>query len=280
MGDLIDGLENAIRAHCSDAMRDHYKGDVDGLALRALVQDYVTWRARFPSARPRRVHESDAFAASELRDRYASGLTAIRRDIEAGTELEPYLSRRVWKAHGRDRLLGYHGIHHLHMEPAGSEHVLFIAFRPEHAYLIDIYAHESDGANWAERAILETLIRNWDGAGILFAAQDGTSLRAEFDDDARLELERAGVQLMVEIDGRVWSSTAGSAGGAPRVAVRIGMEVGEELRKLRAAGEAALVAELHAISAEKWSPAIHQGQYGYHAENANTFVPFGTLDPP
>src|SRR5688572_25707855 len=157
MGELIDGLENAIRAHCSDGMRDHYNGDVDALELRTLVQDYVAWRARFPSARHRRVHESDAFAASDLCERYADGLAEIRRAIEAGADLEPYLSRRVWRAHGRDRLLGYHGIHHLHMEPAGSEHVLFVAFQPEHAYLIDIYAHESDGANWAERAILEKL---------------------------------------------------------------------------------------------------------------------------
>jgi hypothetical protein len=279
MGDLIDGLENAIRTHCSDAMRDHYKGDVDALALRDLVQDYVTWRARFPGARPRRVLESDVFAASDLPARYADGLAAIRRDIEAGANLESYLSRRVWKAHGRDRLLAHHGIHHLHLMPAGSEHVLFVAFQPEHAYLIDIYAHESDGANWAERAILETLVRNWDGAGILFAGQGGTSLRAELDDDARLELERAGVHLMVEIDGRVWSSLAGSSSGAPRVAVKIGMEVGWEIYKLRHAGEASLVADLRAISAEEWSPAIYQGQYGYYAENANTFVPFGTLDP-
>jgi hypothetical protein len=220
------------------------------------------------------------FAASDLRARYADGLAAIQRDIEAGADLEPYLSRRVWKAHGRDRLLAHHGIHHLHLEPTGSEHVLFVAFQPGHAFLIDMYAHESDGANWAESAILETLVRNWDGAGIPFTAQYVTGVRAEFDDNARLELQSAGVNLAVEIDGRVWSSLGGSLSCAPRVAVKAGMEVGWELYKLRDAGEAALVAELSAISAEEWSPAIYQGRYGYHAANANTFFRVGTLDAP
>jgi len=280
MNDLIDGLEDAIRTQCSDAMREHYSGDLDALELHAVVQDYVTWKARFPSARPRQVHESDVFAASDLRVRYADGLAAIRRDITAGADLEAYLSRGVWKAHGRDRLLAHNGIHHLHMEPAGSEHVLFVAFQPDHAYLIGICAHESDGANWAERAILETLVRNWEGAGVLFSSPYVMGVRAEFDDDARLELQRSGVNLAVEIDGRVWSPLGASLNGAPRVAAKIGMEVGWTLQKLRDAGEAALVAELRAISAEEWSPAICQGQYGYYAERANTFRSFGTLDPP
>ena len=279
MGDLIDGLEDAIRTYCSDAMRGHYRGDLNALELRALVQDYVTWRARFPTTRPRKVHESDVFAANSLRTRYTDGLAAIRRDLEAGADVEPYLSRRVWKAHSRDRLLAHHGIHHLHLEPMGSEHVLFVALRPDDAYLIDIYAHESDGANWSERAILETLVRNWDGAGVLFGSQKGMSLRADFDDDARLELERAGAHLMVEINGRVWSSVPGSSGGAPCVAVRIAMEVGWELYRLRTAGEAALLTELCAIAAENWTPSVHQGQYGFRAENARKFVPVGTLDP-
>src|SRR3712207_4180722 len=102
MGNLIDGLEDVIREHCLTEMREHYKGDLDSLDLRSLVHDYVTWRTRFPSARPRTIHESDAFARNPLRSRYADGLAAILRDVEAGADLEPYLSGRVWKAHGRD----------------------------------------------------------------------------------------------------------------------------------------------------------------------------------
>jgi hypothetical protein len=166
------------------------------------------------------------------------------------------------------------------MKPTGSEHVVFVAFQPEDAYLIDIYAHESDGTNWAERGVLETLVRNWDGAGILFPAQDGTSLRAEFDDDGRLELERADVHLMVEIDGRVWSSAPGSSSGAPRVAVKIGRWSDSTPRpRSHVAQRPAMPLQLDAACRGS-SPPPSQGQYGYYGENANRFMPFGTLDPP
>jgi hypothetical protein len=282
--DLIDGLEEAIRKHCTDAMREHYEGDMAALELRALVQDYVTWRHRFPSARPRKVHESDTLAKSDLSGRYAGGLAAIKRDIEAGADLTPYLSSLVRFAHGRDRLLGFHGIHHLHIsDETGeygrrkrTEHVLFIAFQPDDAYLIGIYPHERDGANWAEKAILEVLVRNWEGAGVLFASQYAIGLTREFDDADRLELQKAGMGLMVMIDGRVWSSVGGTI---PRAAQRIGMAVPWELYKLRQAGEEALLEELRGLSDARWVPAVIGGWYGFYAKGADGLRWYGTLDP-
>src|SRR5207247_3505390 len=102
------------------------------------------------------------------------GLAAIRRDIAAAADLTRYLSSRVRFADNRDLLLAHAGIHHLHMSDTiefwdrveRTEHVLFVAFRPDAAYLIDIYAHPSDGANWAEQAILKNIVRNWPEAGI------------------------------------------------------------------------------------------------------------------
>src|SRR4051812_7454641 len=69
--DLVDALEEAIRAHCLESMGEHSKRDLNQLDTRSLVADYATWRARFPSARPRAVHESDVMAANEHRGRYA-----------------------------------------------------------------------------------------------------------------------------------------------------------------------------------------------------------------
>jgi hypothetical protein len=104
MGALVDGLEDAIRAHCSAAMRAHYEGDLVALDTRSLAQDYVTWKARFPRARARALLESDVLGVSRYRERYEAGLAAITRDIEAGVDLTPYLSSLVRSAHGRDRL--------------------------------------------------------------------------------------------------------------------------------------------------------------------------------
>ncbi len=141
MGDLIDRLEEAIRTHCVKAMREHSSRDLEALDTRSLVGDHGSWKVRFASQQARAVYESDALAKSPLRSTYASGLAAIRSDIEAGTDLTRYLSSLVRFAHGRDLLLAHTGIHHLHMSGVigkwgrvrRTSHVLFVAFRPHAA---------------------------------------------------------------------------------------------------------------------------------------------------
>jgi hypothetical protein len=285
MSDLIDRLEDAIRAHCVEAMRGHSNDDLDVLDTCSLVADHASWKARFPSQQPRVVYESDSLRESPLRSTYASGLSAVRRDIEAGADLGRYLSSLVRFAHGRDLLLAHAGIHHLHLSDvtgpgdrvARTPHVLFVGFRPGAAYLIDIYAHESDGANWAERAIL----RNWPEAGLLEPSRFATGLTHDFDDDARAQLRRSGVNLAVEIDGRVWSSPGATMDGAPPIADRMGMKVVAELDALRAAGEDELAGELaehgsgNAGSPGEWTPAVHDEHYGFYCEQTNVFVRYG-----
>ncbi len=88
-------------------MREHSSRDLEALDTRSLVADHASWKARFPSHQPRSVDESDALAKCPLRSTYASGLTAIRSHIEAGTDLTRYLSSQVRFAHGRDLLLAH-----------------------------------------------------------------------------------------------------------------------------------------------------------------------------
>jgi hypothetical protein len=290
MADMIDALEEAIRTHCADAMREHHKDDLAALDTQSLVQDYAAWRARFPSIRPRTIHESDVFAVSPLRDRHADGIAAIRRDIEAGADLTRYLSALVRFPNKRDLLLAHSGIHHLHMSDVmeqwrvkRTDHVLFVAFRPDAAYLIDIQGHEDNGANWSELAILETIVRNWPEAGILHGSQYATGLTQQYNDDARRELHRAGVSLFAEIGGRVWSSLGATINGAPLMAAQLAMKVWWDLHYRREAGEDELLATLgevfpeDQIAADEWVAAVREDHYGFHAESAGVFVRLGAL---
>ena len=293
MADLVDQLEQAIRAHCVGAMCDFSNADLAALDTRSLVADYAAWKARFPLVRPRSVYESDALTANPLRGQYAEGLAAIRRYITEGVDLHRYLSSRVRFAHDRDLLLAHAGIHHMHMSGVigkwdrveRTEHVLFVAFRPDAAYLIDIYAHESDGANWAEQGILETIVRTWPEAGILERSRFATGLTQTFDDDLRAELRAAGVNLAIELDGSVWSPTSIGATltGAPIMAARMGMKVTAHLNDLRVTGASALEAQLaesvseHAVSIEEWVPMVHEEHYGFYAERPDIFVRYGSL---
>jgi hypothetical protein len=289
MSDLIDSLEAAIRRHCVQALREHAPDDPDQLDTRSLVADYASWRARFPSQRPRQVYEADAMLDSPWRERYAAGLAAIRRDIEAGADLTRYLSSRARLPHRGDLLLAHSGIHHLHMSDlmgkwrvARTEHVLLVAFRPKAAYWIGIYAHERDGANYSERAILQTVVRNWPDAGILVPSRFAVGLTQSYDDAQRAQLHRVGLNLAVEIDGTVWSAPGMTANGAPMLAARVGMKVQAVLDALRSAGVSALADELRAaagvdLAPEQWEAIIHEEGFGFFAASAGTFVRYGSL---
>jgi hypothetical protein len=87
-----------------------------------------------------------------------------------------------------------------------SPHVLFVAFLPHNAYLVDLALHESAGANWAALAILAVIVREWPDSGALLPSKYMTGLsRANWSDEDRKELRAAGLATgAVEIDGRVW----------------------------------------------------------------------------
>jgi hypothetical protein len=142
------------------------------------------------------------------------------------------------------------------------------------------YAHESDGPNWAERAILETIVGNWPDAGVLECSRFATGLTHDFDDDDRAKLRRAGGNLAVEIDGRVWFSPGATMTGAPLMASRLAMKVVAELDALGAAGEDELAGALaeHGSSG-KWIPVVYGEHYGFYCEHANVFDRYGSLLP-
>lgn len=173
-------------------------GTMSSLDFRPLHQFYSAWRGRTPDARPRRVHISRELLENPDRLVYAEGLAAAFRDIVNGDDLRQRMSTAVGHAYAPwippvlasrrqstrhlDPLLADWGLHHVHLGIgphrklpgflARSDHVLFVAFRRDDAYLVDLARHESDGANWAALGILEVVVRNWPDAGILVPASD------------------------------------------------------------------------------------------------------------
>lgn len=287
MSEMIDALEEAIREHCIKVLREvSERDDPAALDTGSLVAEYAAHQANFSTARARRVHFSDAVMRSPLVAEYEDGLNAILRDIQRGNDLTRYLTSCVRSRRKRDLLLAHAGIHHLHMSDEmgpwrakRTPHVLFVAFQPDDAYLIDLYAHESDGANWSERAILEIAVRNWPDAGLLHPALPGTTLTHDFDDTARKQLREAGINLSIEIGGRVWSSFGATATGVPLMQARMGMKVRAELDARRASGEAELLEGLKPEKTEpdEWVAIVHEEHYGFFCERLNLFVRYGRL---
>jgi hypothetical protein len=303
-----DQLERKMRLHMLRAMPNDPTGALAALDLRSLVHDYVTWRSRVPAAFPRNVHLSDALLANPARRRYSEGLAATLRELAFGHELRPRMStavlhasdievpaavtRRPRRRKDRDLLLAEWGIHHLHLSVARgrhpdfvrrTDHVLFVAFRRNDAYLLDLRRHEANGDNWAAKDLLEIAVRNWADGGILDHVESAIGLEGdEPTDEQRRTLREAGVNLAVEIDGRVYLPPGQTLDGAPLAAARHAMLVRATLDALRTDPEwreAALrdAAERHDVAGSAWRPIVHGEEFGY--VNAGVFVPFGSLTP-
>lgn len=261
-----------------------------------------------PAAHPRRVHVSHELLANPDRAGYGDGFAAVVREFALGDELRPRMSTAIEHAYaprgspllarrrrGRhlDRLLADWGIHHLHLhsEPhrkrpeftRRSPHVLLSAIRPHDAYLIDIRAHESDGANWSELAIRETVVRNWPDAGILQAANYVTGLEGgNWSDEDRRALREAGVSTgIVEIDGRVWLASGQGLTGIPQPVGTHCMGVSWFLTGYQPTDNELRV-QLSAMAAkhgvpDNWHGHVEGEDFGF--VSAGVFAPYGCLVP-
>ena len=305
---IFENLRRAMRRHMLAALPADPACTLPDLDFDRLHATYATWRGRVPVTMARTVHISDELLANPARGRYADGLAAVVRDIAHGADLRPRMStgidhayafkppRMLTRRHsGRhhDRLLADWGIHHLHLSNAPhrsrpefvarTEHVLLAAFVRADAFLIDLRPHESDGANWSELAILETVVRNWPDAGILQSSDWLLGLsHGNWSDEDRRELRQASVSTgAVEIDGRVWLSNGQTLAGTPARVVRhaaatlaflSGCAPTEE--ELRA--QLRTMAQRHDVS-NRWRGHVHGDDYGFGS--GRLFVRFGSLLP-
>lgn len=206
-----------------------------------LLIIYFNWLHRLIDAQPRQVHLSEVLAAQPFwtGKRYGGALSALRNKIEIGGDLTPHLSKgvrigfqertRPKKLQRRldlDLLLNDWGIHHLHLsssvEPDGfvtrDGPLLLGVFQPGEAYLVDIIDH----GDWSRQSIMEIAIRNWPDAGIAYELKSVLGLERSVDDVDRKQLRNAGINVPLEIGGKVYMSPQGlsSAGTSIRAAMR------------------------------------------------------------
>jgi hypothetical protein len=281
------------------------------LPLRSLHQVYATWRCRVPAARPRRVHISPELLSNPDRIEYSDGLSDVLCEIANGDDLRPRVSTSVEYAYaphvhpalarrrrdGRhiDRVLADWGLHHLHLRTEQhrsqtgflrrSDHVLFVAFKPHDAYLVDLARHERDGANWAALAILETIARNWPDSGVLLPADYVVGIEGgNWSDEERRELRDAGLATgVVEIDGRVWAAGLGGQGigGDPMAVAQHCMRVSWFLSGYEPT-EPELTDTLSAVAAKRgvrdeWRASVDADDFGF--ASGGWFERFGSLLP-
>lgn len=305
---LLEDLKRAMRRHMLAALPVDPTCTLRDLELRTLHSIYATWRGRVPATVSRTAHLSAELLANPERAHYADGLAAVLREIAQGEDLRPRMSTAIDHAYalepppmlarrrsGRqyDRLLADWGIHHLHLSSTPhplrteftgrTEHVLFVSFVGGDAFLIDLRSHESDGANWSELAILQTIVRNWPDVGILQSSDTALGLvGGNWSDEDRRELRQAGVSGgLVEIDGRVWWAGGQSVAGSPLRVERHCMATswalsGHEPTEDEVRAQLRAMAKKHDVP-DEWRAHLGGDDYGF--VSGGLFVRFGALLP-
>lgn len=287
MDGFVDELERMIHKHMVDLMPSGVRGGLASLSLSDLMIQYVSWRARLISARPRRCHRSAELAANPKATEHQAELDAIIAKISAGDDLTPHLSKGIANPVKDDPMMADWRIHHLHLSTATEESgfvkrsgdLLFAAFDPDDVYLIGIYPH---GA-WTRQEIAEILIRNWQG-GDRFVEISGMNLVGpNLTDEERQQARAGGVLTFIEVDGKVYMpagiTTAGTSIDASRCAHELMNLLGDWRRNTKS--RLATVRQRMNHTAKRqvhgpWKPAISdEGVFG--VQRGRYFWPIGQL---
>jgi hypothetical protein len=308
-GPLLLALKAACLRHITRELPTDPTATMRQLDFRSLHQLYATWRGRVPAARPRRIHVSAELLANPNRLTYGDGLAALLSEIARGSDLRPrtsiaiehaytawtppLLQRRRPSQRHVDLLLADWGLHHLHLGTAPhrtrpefisrTPHVLFVAFKADDAYLVDVERHESDGANWSALKLLETVVRNWPDAGILTVSHAALGLaNGNWSDEERRALRSAGISTgAVEIDGKVWSAGGQTVSGEPVQVARHCMGVAWQLSGYQPTegqvrDDLAEIAGKHDVP-DDWRAIIDGEEFGFFS--SGVFVRYGSLLP-
>ena len=304
---LVEDIEDTIRMLVIAKMPPDSTGELSSMPLRQLLGVYWTWRERFPSLRPRRVHRSRDLKASPRAQKYVSELVELERKMKAGEDLTPHLSERVEIAHiseqqrsglrprrrhaDRDQMLAAWGIHHLHLSSAPGTggftargpDLLYAIFQLEDAYLLGIYTHN----DWARKELVEVIARNWPDSGLFLKCNYVQGQTAQFTDNDRRDRRRANInEVLFEVDGAFYGPAGiGLTGaGGSFAADRRAMTYMENLRQLhenvddhlRAFGHELDEAAGHPVTGE-WTPHVHDDRIGL-LRGADAFIGIPWLD--
>ncbi|WP_141659651.1 MULTISPECIES: hypothetical protein [Chelatococcus] len=257
---LLDQITESARAFLLHAL-PYDRADnsivcyLHGLDATELLIRWFNWSWRTISARPRDVYLSGEFIGNSLRERYKQPLEYLLSAIKSGADLRKYQSRRIDQAvvvpgsvplkrrQDIDLMLNFFGIYHLHMsdqvEDDGfvvrSDDVLFVLFKRDHAFVIDIMPHRG---SWASAHSIKVIVNNWPMANLVYKVEGAVGLSRTLNDSDRLRLLQMGANFMVELDGSCYFPGPGiSASGVSIDAVRSADHVMMELERFALAAQ-------------------------------------------
>jgi hypothetical protein len=246
-----DLRDEIVRYLPYDRTDSRLTGELAEMPTSELLVWFFNWLNRLIHPHPRQVFKSREYLFRRLDAREQVLLDRLTDKIEAGTDVNPHLSRRIMQGYvgrkpessgknlgGRrdlDLLLNDWSIHHLHLSEtvvsdgfvrrerdSDPDLLLFAIFREDSAYLVDVGLH---GA-WADRRLVEISVRNWPDESLFLPLNGIIPPRQDPDRSERHTLRSIGVASPISVDGKAYvgrgiMSSAGTTMAAARQASRL-----------------------------------------------------------
>ncbi|MGA2976361.1 MAG: hypothetical protein ABSF77_13710 [Spirochaetia bacterium] len=220
-----------------------------------LVYQYLDLSARIPDAHPRAIIRSSAFTCPPER---TAGLRMLESDILLGKPLFPRLSRQIFDATRPDGMLFDWGVIHFHLgtrpDPKhptlieGHSEIAYAVINQATAYLLFVDHH----GRWADIEILRLISREFPHLLRPYAMPANVRPVVTFGSTEHAALRRAGVNVMVEINGLGYLPPGGGinmAGGSMNSMLRL-----QQTSHWYRSAEAAITNHLQRISSESEWP--------------------------
>jgi len=171
---------------------------------------HFNWMRRRITSEPRTVHVPANFQAPA---QFACEVSAIQKDIEAGTDVTPRLSKRIMDWAYTDAMLSDWGVFHFHLgSSVGTDgfttrtgSLLFARVDDTNAYFLGVFDHRS----WTNEDLVEIVHANWPET-IQRYKVDGVQLPGQPTSDERKQLRAARINASVQLkDGTVYQPIGG-----------------------------------------------------------------------
>lgn len=137
-------------------------------------------------------------------------LSTIESKFRTGGDVNPFLSKGVFRLSDHDYLLNNWRIHHLHMNASKekpedffnkrSPNLLFVYIKPEKVYLIDIRSHNESHV-FAQRDLLRIIRDNWPELDRSFkVSEEPLKVWPKFNEEEISVMRKKGYMFFTQVD--------------------------------------------------------------------------------
>jgi hypothetical protein len=212
-----------------------------GEATQEVMMSYFNLKHKLISQQPREVLISEGLMQKAQTYQVERIVNSIAQKFTAGGNLNPFLSKGVFRLNDHDYLLNDWAIHHLHLNDTKhkpqdyfnqrSDLLLFVHLTADRAYFIDIRRHDENYV-FAQRDLLRGIRDNWSDINRKFLVRDEEmEVSPQFNEEEIHIMRKNGYMFFVQVDKHGYMP-AGMGSACSGFSTKASMEMNEFHRHL------------------------------------------------